>query len=58
MVKNKMEAKILSIDHPPAVVPVLLISKGYVDLGKWVANVEGVATKGTEQRREHQDLDK
>lgn len=53
-VKNKMEAKRLSTDQPPgflsralpAVVPVLLISIGYVDPGKWVANVEGGARFG------------
>ncbi|KAK2364125.1 metal transporter Nramp6 [Trifolium repens] len=53
-VKNKVEAKRLSTDHPPgflsralpAVVPVLLISIGYVDPGKWVANVEGGARFG------------
>ncbi|MCH82071.1 ethylene-insensitive protein 2-like, partial [Trifolium medium] len=53
-VKNKMEAKRLSTDNPPgflsralpAVVPVLLISIGYVDPGKWVASVEGGARFG------------
>ncbi|KAK7285049.1 hypothetical protein RJT34_19807 [Clitoria ternatea] len=47
--KSKMEAETFSTNHPPsflhqslpAVVPMLLISIGYVDPGKWVANVEG-----------------
>ncbi|CAI8614600.1 unnamed protein product [Vicia faba] len=47
--KSKMEAETLGSNHAPgflsralpAVVPVLLISIGYVDPGKWVASIEG-----------------
>ncbi|KAI9152901.1 hypothetical protein LWI28_002721 [Acer negundo] len=46
-----MEAEIASVSHQPsvlnqilpAVLPVLLISIGYVDPGKWAATVEGGA---------------
>ncbi|BAT85718.1 hypothetical protein LR48_Vigan641s010400 [Vigna angularis] len=49
-----MEAERLSPNHPPsflrqslpAIVPMLLISTGYVDPGKWVATVEGGARFG------------
>ncbi|KAG5043766.1 hypothetical protein JHK87_007681 [Glycine soja] len=49
-----MEAGTLSPNHPPcflrqslpAVAPMLLISTGYVDPGKWVATVEGGARFG------------
>lgn len=52
--KSKMEAGTLSPNHPPcflrqslpAVAPMLLISTGYVDPGKWVATVEGGARFG------------
>ncbi|KAK7378642.1 hypothetical protein VNO80_04088 [Phaseolus coccineus] len=52
--KSKMEAETLSPNHPPsflrqslpAIVPMLLISTGYVDPGKWVATVEGGARFG------------
>ncbi|CAJ1893331.1 unnamed protein product [Sphenostylis stenocarpa] len=52
--KSKMEAETLSPNHPPsflrqslpAVVPMLLISTGYIDPGKWVATVEGGARFG------------
>ncbi|XP_027349800.1 ethylene-insensitive protein 2-like [Abrus precatorius] len=52
--KSKMEAETLSANHPPsflhrslpAVVPMLLISIGYVDPGKWIAVVEGGARFG------------
>ncbi|KAK4834054.1 hypothetical protein QYF36_015995 [Acer negundo] len=48
---NNMEAEIASVSHQPsvlnrilpAVLPVLLISIGYVDPGKWAATVEGGA---------------
>ena len=50
----KMEAETLNANHPPgflhrslpAVVPILLISIGYVDPGKWVAIAEGGARFG------------
>ncbi|KAH1216837.1 Ethylene-insensitive protein 2 [Glycine max] len=49
-----MEAETLNANHPPgflhrslpAVVPILLISIGYVDPGKWVAIAEGGARFG------------
>lgn len=52
--RSKMEAERLSPNHPPsflrqslpAIVPMLLISTGYVDPGKWVATVEGGARFG------------
>ncbi|CAL5194044.1 unnamed protein product [Lathyrus oleraceus] len=52
--KSKMEAETLRFNHAPgflsralpAVVPVLLISIGYVDPGKWVASIEGGARFG------------
>ncbi|CAK8543855.1 unnamed protein product [Lathyrus sativus] len=52
--KSKMEAETLRSNHAPgflsralpAVVPVLLISIGYVDPGKWVASIEGGARFG------------
>ena len=52
--KSKMEAETLSTNPPPgfliralpAVIPVLLISIGYVDPGKWVASIEGGAGFG------------
>lgn len=52
--KSNMEAETLSTNHSPgflsrslaAVVPMLLISIGYVDPGKWVATVEGGARFG------------
>ncbi|XP_052108584.1 ethylene-insensitive protein 2 isoform X1 [Arachis duranensis] len=51
---SKMEAGRLNANHQrgfldrslPAVIPVLLISIGYVDPGKWVATVEGGARFG------------
>ncbi|KAJ7972392.1 Ethylene-insensitive protein 2 [Quillaja saponaria] len=51
-----METEILSNNHLPgvlhrtlpAVVPVLMISTGYVDPGKWVATVEGSARFGSD----------
>ncbi|KAK7396573.1 hypothetical protein VNO78_17670 [Psophocarpus tetragonolobus] len=52
--KSKMEVEALGPNHSPsflsqslrAVVPMLLISTGYVDPGKWVATVEGGARFG------------
>lgn len=52
--KSTMEGEKLSNNHPPgflsrllpALVPMLLISVGYVDPGKWVASVEGGARFG------------
>ncbi|KAL9331968.1 hypothetical protein ACSQ67_001578 [Phaseolus vulgaris] len=52
--KSKMEAETLSPNHPPsflrqslpAIVPMLLMSTGYLDPGKWVATVEGGARFG------------
>lgn len=55
--KSKMEAETSSTstsNHPPgflsqslpAVVPMLLISVGYIDPGKWLASVEGGARFG------------
>ena len=49
-----MEAETLRNNHQPgflhqslpAIIPVLLISIGYVDPGKWVATVEGGARFG------------
>ena len=49
-----MEAETSNTDHHPgflhrslpAIIPVLLISIGYVDPGKWVATVEGGARFG------------
>ncbi|KAL5136996.1 Ethylene-insensitive protein 2 [Glycine soja] len=52
--RGRMEAETLNANHPPgflhrslpAVVPMLLISIGYVDPGKWVAIAEGGARFG------------
>lgn len=54
MLKSKMEAEKLSANlmpgflhrSLPAVLPVLMISIGYVDPGKWAAIVEGGARFG------------
>ncbi|KAJ7976947.1 ethylene-insensitive protein 2 [Quillaja saponaria] len=51
-----MEGEILSANHLPgvlhrtlpAIIPVLMISIGYVDPGKWVATVEGSARFGSD----------
>lgn len=51
---NKMEAEAMNANHLPsilrrslhAVAPMLMISMGYIDPGKWAATVEGGARFG------------